>query len=343
MRTNLITGIDTAKGLAIAWQVPFLGVNHMQAHALTPRLVSALDAVDGISDEPLKPKPAFPFLSLLVSGGNSMLVHSRDICSHEILASTTDMAIGDMLDKCARLILPKNLIESSPSVSYGPSLELYAFPDTGQIVEYDYHPLTSKRYGPKSQSNVSTTRTRSLMPLSWSIAPPMSKTQKGGPAVLASKFAFSEIGSSVKRILNRNPDISMGDAERRVLAREVMRAAFEHLTSRVLVALKGQGVVEHVKSLVVSGGVASNQYLKHILRTTLDANGHREIDLVFPPPELCTDNAAMIAWTGIEMWEAGYRTNLDAMALKKWSIDSKAQDGGILEAKGWRQEILQRS
>src|SRR5271155_369848 len=46
MRANLNTGLDTAKGLAVAWQVPLLGVNHMQAHALTPRLVSSLEAED---------------------------------------------------------------------------------------------------------------------------------------------------------------------------------------------------------------------------------------------------------------------------------------------------------
>ena len=44
----------------------------------------------------------------------------------------------------------------------------------------------------------------------------------------------------------------------------------------------------------------------------------------------------MIAWTGIEMWEAGYRTELEALVLKDWSIDPKAEDGGILGVEGWR-------
>ena len=52
MRSSLNTGLDTAKGLAVAWQIPLLGVNHMQAHALTPRLVTALDAAQsGESDK----------------------------------------------------------------------------------------------------------------------------------------------------------------------------------------------------------------------------------------------------------------------------------------------------
>ncbi len=44
MRASLNAGLDTAKGLAVAWQTPLLGINHMQAHALTPRLVSALQS-----------------------------------------------------------------------------------------------------------------------------------------------------------------------------------------------------------------------------------------------------------------------------------------------------------
>ena len=103
MRASLITGIDTAKGLAVAWQVPILGVNHMQAHALTPRLVSAIEAKSaGIEAA----APAFPYLTLLVSGGHTMLVHSRDLCNHQIYAYTVDIAIGDMLDKCARISYP---------------------------------------------------------------------------------------------------------------------------------------------------------------------------------------------------------------------------------------------
>ncbi len=66
MRSNLNTGLFTAKGLAVAWRVPLVGVHHMQAHALTPRLVSA------ISDA--KITPDFPFLSVLVSGGHTLLV-----------------------------------------------------------------------------------------------------------------------------------------------------------------------------------------------------------------------------------------------------------------------------
>lgn len=333
MRASLITGVDTAKGLSVGWQIPFMGVNHMQAHALTPRLITAMKASGGDDATELGPKPSFPFLSLLVSGGNSMLVNSQSLCQHSILARTTDIAIGDMIDKCARDVLPKDVLEQSMGVSYGPSLEKYAFPDTGSIVDpsayYDYTPPTRRNDGIKT--NLSNKKCMSLKPRSWSITLPMSNGTSGSPEFLAATFSFSGIGSSVKRIVKDNP--LMEDGERRVLAREIMRVAFEHLGSRVLMALRGSS--GGVKTLVVSGGVASNQYLKHILRAMLNTNGHTDIDLVFPPLEFCTDNAAMIAWTGIEMWEAGYETGLDTMALRKWDIDSKSNDGGVLGAYGW--------
>lgn len=146
------------------------------------------------------------------------------------------------------------------------------------------------------------------------------------------EYSFSGLGSDVKRIVESKPEMS--DVERRVLAQETMRVAFEHLTSRLLLALQSNGM-ESVNTVVVSGGVASNQYLKHILRAILDKRGLENIRLLFPPPSFCTDNAAMIAWAGMEMWDAGWRSNTDITAQRKWSIDAATKDGGIMGAEGW--------
>lgn len=356
MRASLFTGVDTAKGLAVAWQIPFLGVNHMQAHALTPRLVSALDSTAPatrqnqtihadvlISDHghhkklrstaAVEAAPAFPFLSLLVSGGHTMLVHSKDLCDHEILAETTDIAIGTLLDKCAREVLPYDVLNSSSSVMYGSTLERFAFPDMDSpAFDYGYTPPAVK--GKKSTTS-SVGSNKKPLQYEWSISRPLLSPGPGvTPEEFAAKLCFSGIGSTVRSIMAKNP--GMEDAERRDLAREAMRIAFEHVGSRLLIALENlvhRGV--SIETLVVSGGVACNQYLKHILRTLLDSKGYNTIRLVFPPPKFCTDNAAMIAWTGIEMWEAGYSTEFSAMAIRQWAIDPKASDGGILGVDGW--------
>jgi N6-L-threonylcarbamoyladenine synthase len=315
MRANLITGLDTAKGLAVAWQIPLLGVNHMQAHALTPRLVSAIHSTGAHLNGKYINTPAFPFLTLLVSGGHTMLVHSKGLCDHEILANMTDIAVGDMIDKTARDILPEDLLKKAGGVMYGPMLEKFAFP--GAEEQYDYQ--QSWKGGAESRT--------------WSITPPLQNRTPQETKSYNAMFSFSGIGSSVKRFMKNNP--VMDNVERQLLARETMRVAFEHLASRVIVALKSSKL-SSLKTVVVSGGVASNQYLRHLIRNSLDGNGHEEMELVFPPPVFCTDNAAMIAWAGMEMWDAGYRTELDAMVLKKWAIDPKAEDGGILGVDGWK-------
>ncbi|KAL8961310.1 MAG: hypothetical protein Q9193_002125, partial [Seirophora villosa] len=327
---SLSTGLQTAKGLAVAWQVPLLGINHMQAHALTPRLVHALES--STSNRQAR-EPAFPFLTLLVSGGHTMLVHSKALTHHSILAGTTDIAIGDAIDKAARCILPQETIAAAKDVMYGRLLEEFAAPPLdgdGPGYDYDYLP-------PRTRAEE---LSRKPSRWGWALAAPLAETRSGSRS-RAMEFSFSGLGSAVLRICQqRGPE--MPREERVDLAREVMRVAFEHLASRVVMALeslrktritdvaaKGGG---GISTLVVSGGVASNGFLKKMLRSFLDIRGYSHIRLLFPPPSLCTDNAAMIAWTGIEMYEAGYESDISCNALRKWSIDPNADDGGILGA-----------
>lgn len=311
MRSCLSAGLDAAKGLAVAWQIPFLGVNHMQAHALTPRLVSALNS-NSAND------PNFPFISLLVSGGHTMLVHSAALCDHKILANTSDIAVGDFIDKCARDVLPASILKESSDVMYGRLLEAFTFPN-----------------GPGGHNYIAPkTRTEELVSkmteYKWALTPPLAET-KGGKKVNSMEYSFSGLGSAVKRLMESRLD--MPELERKALAKEIMRIAFEHLASRLLMALQSSEMQE-IDTVVVSGGVASNQYLKTILRKILDQKGYQKVRILFPPPALCTDNAAMIAWTGMEMWNAGWRSDLSCLAVRKWPIDA-VEDGGILGLDGW--------
>lgn len=312
MRASLGVGLNTAKGLAVAWQVPLLGVNHMQAHALTPRLVSALEG-NTAGD------PKFPFLSLLVSGGHTMLVQSVDLCNHKILANASDIAIGDLIDKCARDLLPAEILENGADVMYGRLLEAFAFPNGKSDHEY---------VAPQTRAEELECK---MSPYGWALTPPLAGT-KGGKKVYSMEYALSGLGSAVKRLMTSKPE--MPEVERRYLARELMRVAFEHLATRVLMALQTPEMKD-IDTLVVSGGVASNDFLKTVLRKMLDQRGHQNMRILFPPPSLCTDNAAMIAWTGIEMWNAGWRSGMGCVALRKWSVDAEAEDGGILGVGGW--------
>ncbi|KAI4191255.1 MAG: hypothetical protein L6R41_000182 [Letrouitia leprolyta] len=318
---SLSSGLQTAKGLAVAWQIPLIGVNHMQAHALTPRLMTALESAG--NGEEHQHEPAFPFLSLLVSGGHTMLVHSKALTHHSILASTIDIAAGDVIDKAARSILPPEIIENSEESMYGRLLENFVFLDQG----YDEYTAPS-----------TLTEELSSKPSKWGWALPVPLSGKER----RTEFSFTGLGSAVERICDRKRT-AMSFDERVGLAGDFMRIVFEHLASRVILALNTKDekpsnadIKGKIATLVVSGGVASNQFLRRILRSFLDVRGYSHIRLIFPPPSLCTDNAAMIAWTGIEMYEAGYESDLRCKAIRKWSIDPDANDGGILGADNWK-------
>jgi N6-L-threonylcarbamoyladenine synthase len=86
----LLVGAAVARSLAYAWQVPCIGVHHMEGHLLAPLL------------EPDPPR--FPFVALLVSGGHTLLALVRGIGQYELLGSSLDDAAGEAFDKTAKLL-----------------------------------------------------------------------------------------------------------------------------------------------------------------------------------------------------------------------------------------------
>jgi N6-L-threonylcarbamoyladenine synthase len=89
----LLVGVSAAKSLAWAWGVPFLGVNHLEGHLASPFLEAGPD------DE-----PELPLLTLLVSGGHTLLVLMHSATSYDVLGSTIDDAAGEAYDKVARML-----------------------------------------------------------------------------------------------------------------------------------------------------------------------------------------------------------------------------------------------
>jgi len=86
----VLVGLSHGRALSAGWGVPFLAVNHLEAHLLAPLL-----------DDPA---PAFPFLSLVVSGGHTALYLARDVGDYTVLAQTIDDAAGEAYDKVARMM-----------------------------------------------------------------------------------------------------------------------------------------------------------------------------------------------------------------------------------------------
>ena len=86
---GLIVGAGFAKGIALARRIPFIAVNHLEAHALTARLTHGV---------------AFPYLLLLVSGGHCLCVAVEGVGKHRRLGGTIDDAVGEAFDKVAKLL-----------------------------------------------------------------------------------------------------------------------------------------------------------------------------------------------------------------------------------------------
>lgn len=86
----LLVGSSVARSLAYAWDLPTVGVHHMEGHLLAPMLEENV--------------PAFPFVALLVSGGHSMLVKVAGIGEYQVLGESIDDAAGEAFDKTAKLL-----------------------------------------------------------------------------------------------------------------------------------------------------------------------------------------------------------------------------------------------
>ncbi|KAH8737655.1 glycoprotease family-domain-containing protein [Ilyonectria robusta] len=370
MRSNLGIGLDMAKGLAVAWGVPLVGVHHMQAHALTPRLVRALGMSMGEAEMEAEMEaetetetetdskdinskdsrghrtgPHFPFLSLLVSGGHTQLIHSAGLTDHSLIATTGDIAIGNLLDQTARDILPPDVFEASDHVMYGRLLEAFAFPPpdsaatsesgSGSGVSSGSPPSPSVTAAYDTVFTPPASRAAEMTPpqtgYPWTIPLPFRQSRK-----LA--FSFSSIYTDVHNIATASSS-SMDIPERRALAQHTMMAAFTHLAGRLCVALEDRPELQSARTLVVAGGVASNKFLMHVLRRTLAVRGFGDMDIVAPPVELCTDNAAMIAWTGMEMFQAGYESELSITSIGRWPMDPEHGEG-ILGVDGWVKRVV---
>ena len=247
---GVMVGLVTAKALAMAGDKPLLAVNHLEGHALSPRLAD--------------PTLEYPYCLLLVSGGHCQLLEVRGGGDYRRLATTIDDALGEAFDKTAKLL----------GLSYpgGPAVEELAR-------EGDPNAVPLPR------------------PLVESTDP---------------NFSFAGLKSAVARA-KASGAFSQAD-----IAASFQQAAIDCVIDRTRLALGG---MRGMTALVVAGGVAANAAMRAALEP-LAAEHH--LRFVAPPPALCTDNAAMIAWAGAERLAAGHRDSLDFVARPRWPLDEAA-------------------
>lgn len=298
----------------------------MQAHALTPMMEAAM--ARGAQNPP-KPEddPKFPFLTLLISGKHTMLVHTKSNTDHRILATADTIALGDMLDKCARDILPASLIPTDPdaAVVYPKLMEQFVASEP-----------KVQAYAP-SETEIKIPEVYISAQHGWTLPPPNRTATK------ALQFDFTGFGGHVRKIMqqrlasevdssnsNDNDNSNVMDIpERKELAVQTMKLAFEHVVRKVVLALRTVPdlIADPPSTLILSGGVASNLFLRRVAETTLRARGFGDIKVLAPAVRYCTDNAPMIAFAGAQMYEQeGWTTELEFAPKVKWSIEEILSD-----------------
>ncbi|MCK5933104.1 MAG: tRNA (adenosine(37)-N6)-threonylcarbamoyltransferase complex transferase subunit TsaD [Fulvimarina manganoxydans] len=256
---GLIVGSVTARAIAQARSLPFLAINHLEGHALTPRLTDEI---------------AYPYLLLLVSGGHTQILLVRGLGLYERWGTTIDDALGEAFDKTAKL-----LRLGHPG---GPAVECAA--KTGDSTRFALpRPMRGEVKLDFSFSGLKT-----AVRLAAERAAPLDEQ------------AVSDLCASFQAAAAA----SVGDRIARALAR--FREELPEIASPVL---------------AVAGGVAANRTIRAVLEGEANAAGFA---IVAPPLKLCTDNAAMIAYAGLERFEAGRLDPLDTPVRPRWPLDETA-------------------
>lgn len=248
----LRVGVQKARKIAGSYNLPMVGVHHMEAHALVARL----------EEKQLQ----FPFMTLLISGGHNLLILARDLGNYVQLGTSIDDAIGEAYDKTAKW-LGLDMRKSG-----GPAIEELAREGDGEAVKFRV-PMKQHKDCNFSYAGLKTQVRLAI------------ESQKINASIPISEASVEE------RTARAN------------IAASFQRVAVQHLEDKCSRAIEwGLKMEPSIKFLVVSGGVASNQYVRARLDLVANKKG---LQLVCPPPSLCTDNGVMVAWTGIEHFRMG--------------------------------------
>ena len=224
----LLIGSTFAKSLAIGLNKPFVPINHIESHVLSPAYNNKME---------------YPQICLLLTGGHTEIYHLKSKSDINLLGQSVDDALGETFDKVAKLL----------GLSYpgGPEIEKRAL--SGNETFFDLPtPLIN-------EDNLN--------------------------------FSFSGLKTAINHIVKKNGLSTKFVAN--------LSASFQFCVSKILIEkvkktlkkLSDESV--NVKSLSIVGGVSNNKYISEKIKNTFQ---NHNIDVLFPPKEMMSDNAAMIAW-----------------------------------------------
>ena len=253
----LTVGLNIGKSIAAFSNKPFIGVNHLEGHALSPGL---------------EKKIKFPYLLLLISGGHTQFLIVKDVNEYEQLGTTIDDALGEAFDKTAKML----------DLGYpgGPSVEKFA-------------KLGNKNF--------------------FKLPEPI--INKAG-----CNLSFAGLKTAV---LRESKKINEDDKMKYNLA-----ASFQNTINKILYK-KTKVAVEMFREktkkenfqFIVAGGVAANKSIRDNLSTL---SNEMNLKTIYPDLKFCGDNAAMIAWAGIQRFKKNMINDVNISAKSRWPLDKNA-------------------
>lgn len=236
---SLLVGFSFAKALAFALELPWVGVNHLEAH------IHALF----LDVHP----PPLPFVTLLASGGHTGLYFVSSYMSMELMGQTRDDAAGEAFDKVAKML----------SLGYPGGVQIDRIARQGDPDRIRF----PRPYIDKDSCD----------------------------------FSFSGIKTAVGRYLREHPPDDRRVAD---IAAGFQEAVVEVLVSKLIRAAR----MKACRRVALAGGVAANSRLRARLRHEA---GSEEMEVYLPSPQLCGDNAAMVAALGYRLLAAGKSAGFD--------------------------------
>ena len=252
---GVMVGVMYGKTIASALNKKFIAINHLEGHALVPRMTENIE---------------YPYLLLLISGGHCQIVIVEKLGEYTILGKTIDDAAGEAFDKTAKLL----------DLGYpgGPIVEEYA--KNGDEKAFAF---------------------------------PKPLLKKG-----ECNFSFSGLKTAVRNQINKLEKLS--EKNKSDICASFQYTVSEVINHKIIESLKlFNSKFPHSKNVVISGGVAANKYIRNKLSENISVLGYK---LFYPPINLCTDNAVMIAYAGIERLNNGDYSNLDFEPKSRWSLDN---------------------
>ena len=252
----LAVGLNIGKAIAGSLKKPFIAVNHLEGHALSPKINNKIE---------------FPYLLLLISGGHTQFLEVNGVNNYRRIGTTIDDALGEAFDKTAKLL--------GIEFPGGPKIEEFA---------------------KKGNENY------------FKLPKPILK--RGG-----CNLSFAGLKTAVLKISKNLKN----EEERYHLAASFQKTINDILYEKTKVAMNQfvKNKENKKNTFVIAGGVASNLSIRENL---IKLSKEKKFIPIFPPLNLCSDNASMIAWAGIERYKSNLIDDLEFPAKARWPLDSSA-------------------